>query len=213
MKTIYTKIDKSLIPNMPQVVFEGRIIVVVSASETKKAVDFLLSQPILGVDTETRPSFRKGVNYTVSQLQVSTHDICFLFRLKHIGKNSDIVRLLEDTTVPKIGLSLRDDMLSLAKVYKFKPGLFIDLQKHVSEIGVKDLALQKLYANFFGMKISKNQRLTNWEADILTDRQKMYAAIDAWACVKLYEELMRLEKHGDYELVVTDEDNNEEINN
>lgn len=213
MKTIYTKIDKSLIPNMPQVVFEGRIIVVVSASETKKAVDFLLSQPILGVDTETRPSFRKGVNYTVSLLQVSTHDICFLFRLKHIGKNSDIVRLLEDTTVPKIGLSLRDDMLSLAKVYKFKPGLFIDLQKHVSEIGVKDLALQKLYANFFGMKISKNQRLTNWEADILTDRQKIYAAIDAWACVKLYEELMRLEKYGDYELVVTDEDNNEEINN
>lgn len=213
MKTIYTKIDKSLIPNMPQVVFEGRIIVVVSASETKKAVDFLLSQPILGVDTETRPSFRKGVNYTVSLLQVSTHDICFLFRLKHIGKNSDIVRLLEDTTVPKIGLSLRDDMLSLAKVYKFKPGLFIDLQKHVSEIGVKDLALQKLYANFFGMKISKNQRLTNWEADILTDRQKMYAAIDAWACVKLYEELMRLEKYSDYELVVTDEDNNEEINN
>lgn len=213
MKTIYTKIDKSLIPNMPQVVFEGRIIVVASASETKKAVDFLLSQPILGVDTETRPSFRKGVNYTVSLLQVSTHDICFLFRLKHIGKNSDIVRLLEDTTVPKIGLSLRDDMLSLAKVYKFKPGLFIDLQKHVSEIGVKDLALQKLYANFFGMKISKNQRLTNWEADILTDRQKMYAAIDAWACVKLYEELMRLEKYGDYELVVTDEDNNEEINN
>ncbi len=213
MKSIYTKIDKSLIPNMPQVVFEGRIIVVVSASETKKAVDFLLSQPILGVDTETRPSFRKGVNYTVSLLQVSTHDICFLFRLKHIGKNSDIVRLLEDTTVPKIGLSLRDDMLSLAKVYKFKPGLFIDLQKHVSEIGVKDLALQKLYANFFGMKISKNQRLTNWEADILTDRQKMYAAIDAWACVKLYEELMRLEKYGDYELVVTDEDNNEEINN
>lgn len=213
MKTIYTKIDKSLIPNMPQVVFEGRIIVVVSASETKKAVDFLLSQPILGVDTETRPSFRKGVNYTVSLLQVSTHDICFLFRLKHIGKNSDIVRLLEDTTVPKIGLSLRDDMLSLAKVYEFKPGLFIDLQKHVSEIGVKDLALQKLYANFFGMKISKNQRLTNWEADILTDRQKMYAAIDAWACVKLYEELMRLEKYDDYELVVTDEDNNEEINN
>lgn len=213
MKTIHTKIDKSLIPDMPQVVFEGRIIVVVSAAETRKAVDFLLSQPILGVDTETRPSFRKGVIYTVSLLQVATRDICFLFRLKHIGKNRDIIRLLEDTTVPKIGLSLHDDMMSLAKVYQFKPGLFIDLQNHVSEIGVRDLALQKLYANFFGMKISKSQRLTNWEADILTDRQKMYAAIDAWACIKLYEELMRLEKSGDYELVVTDEENNDETNN
>lgn len=197
---------------MPQVVFEGRIIIVVSAAETKKAVDFLLSQPILGVDTETRPSFRKGVNYTVSLLQVSTHDICFLFRLKHIGKNNDIKRLLEDTAVPKIGLSLHDDMMSLAKVYQFKPGLFIDLQKHVSEIGVKDLALQKLYANFFGMKISKNQRLTNWDADVLTDRQKMYASIDAWACIKLYEELMRLEKSGDYKLVETEEESKEETN-
>lgn len=205
MKTIYSKIDKSLISKMPQVVFEGRIIVVVSAAETKKAVDFLLSQPILGVDTETRPSFRKGIKHTVSLLQVSTHDICFLFRLKHIGENSDIIRLLEDTKVPKIGLSLHDDMLSLAKVYKFKPGLFIDLQKHVNEIGVKDLALQKLYANFFGMKISKSQRLTNWEADVLTERQKMYASIDAWACIRLFEELMRLEQTCDYELVVTDE--------
>lgn len=192
---------------MPRVVFEGKIIVVLSAYETKRAVDFLLSQPILGIDTETRPSFKRGVYNTVSLLQIATHDVCFLFRLKHIGDNPDIVRLLEDTTVPKIGLSLRDDILSLGKVMTFTPGLFIDLQKHVSEIGVMDLALQKLYANFFGMKISKKQRLTNWDADVLTDSQKMYAAIDAWACIKLYEELMRLEKSGDYKLIVTEEEN------
>jgi len=74
------------------------------------------------------------------------------------------------------------------------------LQDHVKEIGVEDMSLQKLYANFFGQKISKRERLTNWEADILTDKQKLYAATDAWACVMLYEELMRLEQTGDYEL-------------
>jgi ribonuclease D len=66
---------------------------------------------------------------------------------------------------------------------------------------VEDLSLQKLYANFFGQKISKAQRLTNWDADILSDKQKQYAAIDAWSCINLYEELIRLEKTGDYELI------------
>jgi len=117
----------------------------------------------------------------------------------------DIIRLLEDASVPKIGLSLHDDLASLLKVADFKPGLFIDIQKHVNEIGVQDMSLQKLYANFFGKRISKSQRLTNWEADVLSDKQKMYAAIDAWACIELYEELMRLEASGDYELVESED--------
>lgn len=204
MKIIYSKIDKKLISEMPRVVFEGRIVVVVSAGEAKRAVDFLLSQPILGIDTETRPSFKRGITNNVSLLQVSAHNICFLFRLNYLGANEDIVRLLEDTTVPKIGLALRDDIVSLQKVVPFRPGLFIDLQKHVSEIGVQDMSLQKLYANFFRMRISKNQRLTNWETSVLTDKQKMYAAIDAWVCIRLYEELIRLKATGKYTLVATE---------
>ena len=115
-------------------------------------------------------------------------------------RHDKIIRLLEDESIPKIGLSLHDDIISLHKRAEFKPGNFIDLQKHVGEIGVEDLSLQKLYANFFGLKISKAQRLTNWEADILTDKQKVYAATDAWACIKLYDELMRLERNKDFEL-------------
>lgn len=204
-KVLYNKYDKTRIPTLPRVLFEGRIVVIVSVSEAEKAVDYLLSQPILGVDTETRPSFRKGTLYKVSLLQVSSHDICFLFRLNHIGMCQPVVRLLEDTTVPKIGLSLHDDIMMLHKLGDFKPGNFIDLQKHVREIGVEDLSLQKLYANFFGMKISKGQRLTNWEMDILSENQKRYAATDAWSCIMLYEELMRLEATGDFDLVVVEE--------
>ena len=203
-KTIYSKYDKTKIPELPRVLFEGRIVVVITEQEAEKAVRFLLSQRLLGVDTETRPSFRRGQLNQVALLQVWGGDICFLFRLNQLGMSPAVKQLLEDTTVPKIGLSLRDDLMMLHKLGDFNTGNFIDLQDHVREIGVEDLSLQKLYANFFGQRISKRERLTNWEADILQDKQKAYAATDAWACVMLYEELMRLEKTGDYVLVTSD---------
>ena len=201
-KIIYSKFDKSDIVALPRAVFDGRIFIINTEAEAEKAVAYLLGQDILGVDTETRPSFKKGQRHNVALLQVSTHDTCFLFRLNLIGMPPAIIRLLEDINVPKIGLSLHDDILSLHKRADFTPGNFIDLQQHVGELGVKDLSLQKLYANFFHQKISKTVRLSNWETDVLSDSQKTYAATDAWACIKIYEELMRLERTGDYKLVV-----------
>ena len=204
-KIIYNKYDKTKIGALPRVTFEGRIVVVLTEKEAEKAVRYLLSQPILGVDTETRPSFKKGHLNQVALLQVSSHDVCFLFRLNQLGMSPAVKRLLEDGIVPKIGLSLRDDLHSLHALGDFETGYFIDLQDHVREIGVEDLSLQKLYANFFGFRISKRERLTNWEADILNDRQKMYAATDAWTCIMLYEELMRLKQTGDFVLVNVEE--------
>lgn len=204
-KVIYNKYDKTKIGTLPRVNFEGRIVVVLNEREAEKAVHYLLSQPLLGVDTETRPSFKKGQMHHVALLQVSSHDVCFLFRLNQMGLSPSVKRLLEDEKVPKIGLSLRDDLHSLRTLGDFETGNFIDLQDHVREIGVEDLSLQKLYANFFGLRISKREQLTNWEADILNDKQKMYAATDAWTCIMLYEELMRLEQTGDYQLVKSED--------
>ena len=200
-KILYSKYDKSKIQTLPRVVFEGRIVVVLTAAEAEKAVDYLLTQPILGVDTETRPSFRKGRVNQVALLQVATHEVCFLFRLNLIGMASAVIRLLEDTNVPKIGLSLHDDLMMLERRGSFKRGNFIDLQQKVKEIGVEDMSLQKLFANFFGQRITKREQLSNWEIDILKDKQKVYAATDAWTCILLYEELIRLEQTGDYELI------------
>lgn len=205
-KIIYNKFDKKSIAQLPTVTFPGKTVVVMSESEAEKAVHFLLSQDILGVDTETRPSFKKGETHMVSLLQVSTSDVCFLFRLNHIGITPAILRLLENTTVPMVGLSLHDDMLSLHKRVGFTPGNFIDLQDLVGELGIEDLSLQKLYANLFHQKISKRQRLTNWDSDVLNDKQKAYAALDAWACINLYKEILRLKQSGDYELVINEQD-------
>ena len=205
-KIIYNKFDKKSIAQLPTVTFPGKTVVVMSESEAEKAVDFLLSRDILGVDTETRPSFKKGESHMVSLLQVSTSDVCFLFRLNHIGITPAILRLLENKVVPMVGLSLHDDMLSLHKRVAFTPGFFIDLQDLVGELGIEDLSLQKLYANLFHQKISKRQRLTNWDSDILNDKQKAYAALDAWACINLYKEILRLKQSGDYELVINEQD-------
>lgn len=201
-KIILNKFDKKKIPNLPRVIFEGRIEVILTESVAEKAVDYLLSQDILGIDTETRPSFTRGRRYKVSLLQVSTRDVCFLFRLNHLDMSPSILRLLQDTTVPKIGLSLHDDISSLQRRAEFKPGWFIDLQKEVCNIGIQDMSLAKLYANIFGMRISKREQLSNWEADVLSDKQKRYAATDAWACIMLFEEYMRLRETRDFELVV-----------
>lgn len=160
-KIIYNKFDKKKIGELPRVLFEGKIVVVLSVSEADKAVKYLLSRDILGIDTETRPMFHKGEHHKVALLQVSDHDTCFLFRLNRIGMPRSIISFLEDTTVPKIGLSLNDDILMLHQRANFKKGNFIDLQDHVKELGIEDLSLQKLYANIFHQRISKREQLSN----------------------------------------------------
>ena len=199
---LYNKFDKKSISDLPRVTFPGKIVVVLTESEAQKAVDFLLSAVILGIDSETRPVFKKGQHHKVALLQVSTKDVCFLFRLNLIGMPSCIVRLLEDTTILKVGLSLHDDFMMLHQRRDFKIGRFIDLQNMVSEFGIEDLSLQKLYANLFHERITKRQQLSNWEAPILTEQQKIYAATDAWTCIQIYERLQELHKTHNYETVI-----------
>lgn len=208
MKTIYNRLDKEYIKDLPLVSFPGKIITVNSEREADKAVPFLLSKDILGVDTETRPSFKKGQQHKVSLLQVATEDVCFLFRLNYIGMVTSVISLLSNTDVPMVGLSWHDDLAALQKRMEFKPGLFIDIQDIIGDIGIEDKSLQKLYANIFKQKISKRQRLTNWYADVLSDKQMSYAATDAWACVRLYKEILKLKETGDYSLIIKDDINN-----
>ena len=209
-KIIYNKYDKRLIAALPVAQFEGRIVVILTPGETEKAVNYLLSQPLLGFDTETRPSFKRGQQHKVALLQVATDDICFLFRLHHTGLTPALVRLLEDTSVKKIGLSWHDDLIMLHKLGAFNTGAFIEIQEQIRQIGITDLSLQKIYANLFGKKISKRQQMSNWEEDILSDRQKLYAATDAWACIQIYKEVVRLKETNDYQLIIQEEEDKHE---
>ncbi|MCD7713379.1 MAG: 3'-5' exonuclease domain-containing protein 2 [Prevotella sp.] len=212
-KTIFSKFDKNAVHDLPQAAFPGRIIVIFSEQAAEKAVNLLLASDILGIDTETRPVFKRGIAHQVALMQVSNRDTCFLFRLNIIGLCAPVLRLLENTSVPMIGLSLNDDITMLQRRGKFVPGRFIDLQNLVGELGIEDRALQKLYANIFGEKISKRQQLSNWEAPILSEAQKKYAALDAWACIRLYEEVLRLKSSGDFTLVkIENSESGEKLN-
>ena len=187
---------------MPKVLFPGRIFVIYTESDAEKAVAYLKDQRIVGVDTETRPSFKRGTSHKVALLQISTQDTCFLFRLNRIGMPDSLQEFLMSDTL-KIGLSLKDDFNSLRKRQDMHPdrGNWIELQEYVGKFGIEDRSLQKIYANLFGEKISKNQRLSNWEADVLSEGQKLYAATDAWACVEIYNCLSELESTGNYEII------------
>jgi len=190
----HSNITKEEINTLPVVLFEGRIFVVQTEEEADKAVTYLSKFDEIGFDTETRPSFKKGVRHQVCLLQLSTADTCFLFRLNHIGLPASVVTLLKNEKVRKIGLAIKDDFAALARRSPFIPKGQVELQNFVKKYGILDNSLQKIFALLFHQKISKSQRLTNWEADILTDAQKKYAATDAWASLKIYQALILLEE-------------------
>ena len=211
MKQIKDKITKAEIAAMPKVEFPGRIYVIYTEADTDKAVAYLMNQQIVGVDTETRPSFKRGQTHKVALMQISTHDTCFLFRLNKIGMPESLQKFLVSDTL-KIGLSLKDDfqVIRRRKDVHAEEGNWIELQDYVSRFGIEDRSLQKLYANLFGEKISKSQRLSNWEAESLSEAQMKYAATDAWACVQIYNCLQEMETNG-YELIkITNHDDIQE---
>lgn len=182
-------ISKEEITALPTVAFGGEIIVVDTPDKVDAACNYLLGQQVLGFDTESRPSFKKGVVNRISLLQLSTEDKCFLFRLCKVRLDKAILKILENKNITKIGLSVDGDMRELETLRKFRPKGFIDLQKIVGDYGIEDLSLIKIAAIVLGKRISKAQRLSNWESVQLTDAQKLYAATDAWICTEIYKRL------------------------
>ena len=182
-------IDKAFINTLPIECFQGEIHVVDTVEEAQQALSDLCQHNILGIDTETRPSFRKGHTNKVSLIQISTHTDCYLFRINKIGLIEGLRELLTNEKVLKVGISLRDDFSVLHRVDDFEPHNFLDLQSVIRDYGISDMSLQKIYAIIFGKKISKAQRLSNWEAAELSVPQQYYAALDAWACLHIYDAL------------------------
>ena len=211
MRQIKSTITKAEVAQMPKVQFSGRIFVIYTETDAEKAVEYLKNQHIVGVDTETRPSFRKGVTHKVALLQIATSDTCFLFRLNRIGMPAFLQDFLM-SDVLKIGLSLKDDFMVLRRRRDMhaEKGNWIELQDYVKRFGIEDRSLQKIFANLFEQKISKAQRLSIWVAETLTESQINYAATDAWACVQIYNCLQEMETNG-YELIkITNHDDIQE---
>ena len=186
-------IDKETVAQMPVVEYPGGIgaVTVVDTPEKAEAALVDLNRCThIGFDTETKPTFQRGAHqHKVALLQLSTGAHCYLFRLNREGVFDAVRSLLENPNIIKVGLSVHDDFNALRRRGDINPAGFLDLQDYARTFLISDLSLQKVYAIVFGARISKSQRLTNWEADRLTEAQQIYAAIDAWACLKLYRYL------------------------
>ncbi len=183
-------ITKEAINTLPVLSYpDKQIKVITSLAQLDEALADLATQQWVGFDTETKPSFKKGVKNKVALVQLSTPTTCYLIRICKMGMPAALSAFLAAPQPLKIGLSLHDDYRMLLRSCKFKPVGFVDLQKIIKQVGIEELGLQKMYAILFGKKISKSQQLSNWEADELTPSQQMYAAIDAWACVEIYEKI------------------------
>lgn len=193
-----SKITKEELESLPIVEYVGNIIVVNDFEQASKAVAAIReSHALIGFDTETRPSFQKGVSHKVALIQLSVNDTAYLFRLKKMGGlGDDLKNLLEDPSCIKVGLATNDDFNNLRKWNKSlsQKGV-IEIQGMVKNYGIEDMSLAKIYGILFGLKISKRQRLTNWDAEELTDKQTQYAALDAAACVEIYNELLTMGNH------------------
>lgn len=183
--------SKDLIQWLPLAAFGGEVIVVDTPAKVEEAVEYLSKQNAIGVDTESRPSFTRGVHYPTALLQIATEERCYLFRLTHVGMPQALADIFANPKITKVGLAFKDDIAGLRRRRDFKPANCIDLQTIVSKYGILDMGLQKIFAICFGRKISKAQQLTNWENSHLTPDQARYASTDAWATLLIYKDLMQ----------------------
>jgi len=185
------------IETMPLCSFKGKIKVISSPGiEYFRAVLYLNRQKIIGFDTETKPVFSPGQRTNgVALLQLSGPDRAYLFRVQSLGMTPRLCSILSNASILKIGAAVHDDIRGLQRYFPFEAKGFVDLQQIAWEWGIRDKSVKKLAANILGMRVSKAQQLSNWEADSLSQSQQMYAATDAWVCREMYGKLMETEKN------------------
>lgn len=170
--------------------FEGEIAVIDDLDSFRKIFPRLRHSDVLGFDTETRPSFRKGRKNNVSLIQLANEEFACLIRINKIGIPSELVEILACPGIIKAGVAVHDDIKYLKRVKGFNPSGFVDLQVMVRDYNIMVSGLKKLAAIILGFRISKRQQVTNWEAEELTEAQKLYAATDAWVCHQIYKKLI-----------------------
>ena len=180
------------IEKLPMAEFHGEITVVEREDQVfRKAIKTLREAKVIGFDTETKPCFvaRAPKNH-IALLQLSTEDNAYIFRLQQLGLPKELVSILTDPSIIKVGAAVRDDIHGLNWYSNFEAGGFADLQTIAEKFGIEEKSVRKMSAIILGIRVSKSQQLSNWESSKLSDAQLKYAAIDAWVCRQMYLKLM-----------------------
>jgi len=184
------RLEKDFINTLPPLTFKGRIIEVMDRTSADRIALELMKHKVLGFDTESRPSFRKGVSYPVALIQLASEDTAWLFRLRFCGFSQNLLKLLSSNHVKKLGIGLRDDISRLKDIRDFQPGGLVELCDIAAEKGIIQVGARPLTARYLHRRLIKSSQRSNWAAPKLTEKQKSYAATDAWVCLKLYPKLL-----------------------
>jgi ribonuclease D len=184
-----SNITKEEINDLEVSAYNGRITVVEDEENIDDCIREIRKYDVVGFDTESKPSFKKYSTHQVSLIQLATPEEVFLFRINKTGFNGGLIRLFEDSSIIKVGVSIHDDIIRLKAISDFNPHNFLELQDLTNDFGIESNSLRKLAAIVLGFRISKSQQLSNWEAEQLSDNQLIYAATDAWASLEIYNKL------------------------
>jgi len=170
--------------------WEGKTILIDKPEDVAAAIQAINKETIIGIDTETRPAFKKGVVYKISLIQIATRNCVYLFRINLVGLSSGLIKLFESEEIMKVGIDLNYDINHLQHTKRFTARNVIELNSYCKQKGFLVMGLRKLSAIILGIRISKRQQTSNWEAETYTLAQIKYATTDAWACRELFVRLM-----------------------
>lgn len=190
------RIPSEVVAVLPMAVFKGEVVLVDTNEEAEEAVLEISKESLLGFDTESRPSFKKGVSYPVSILQLGGAEKVWVFRLANIEASLEkIFSIFENPEIKKVGVAVKGDISNLKALRNFEPVNFEDISVKTRQVGIVNTGLRNLLSLFMGVRISKSAQMSNWGADVLSKKQISYAATDAWASRVLYLEVEKLFAH------------------
>jgi ribonuclease D len=166
--------------------YEGRIVVVADAHDLERAMHDIGHEHVVGFDTETPPTFRKGQSHKPTLVQMATAHAAYLFQLRRMDFAPALTEVLENAQIIKAGVALADDLRKLKELFPFQERGILDLGKVAQHHGLKQSGVRNLAGMLLGFRITKGPRTSNWSRPTLSPNQIHYAATDAWVCRELY---------------------------
>ena len=186
-------LSREEINRLPLAAYRGPIHVVRARPQMLAAIRELRREPLLGFDTEKRPSFTKGESHPPALLQLAGRQDVYIFQLHILGLPSELTDLLANGHIIKAGVAIGRDLQELRQMTEFEPRGVVDIGACAMKSGMKHHGLRGLAAVLLGCRISKGAQLTNWERPDLPGPALQYAATDAWVSRRIYE---AMKEHG-----------------
>ncbi len=179
-------ISREEMANLPIRRYDGEVRLVAAPEDLERELAALSRERVLGLDTETRPAFRRGESYPPSLLQLAGEDVVWILQLPRLDGTAAIKEVLESENVVKAGVGIAEDLRHLKKRLAFEPAAVVDVGELARRRGIDQTGIRNLAGIILGFRIPKGKRTSNWAAARLTRQQIAYAAMDAWAARALY---------------------------